>query len=220
MSRFQVLFAIFLLLPSLAAGQTDNQIPVDTGKPAQDSLDRPPVLLRPMQQNSGINLSLIDDVCRQTRRQTRVYRFQNSAVADVAETINQWLQQKLKSKQAKVNGFICNAPIIIVPEVESNTLVISTTDAFTLHDELEQLIQKLDRESATIQIKAVIKRTVDGKTQILAAPSMIVRENTTGSITVGNEDDQLTLELTARVTETEPVANARSAEKQVEVDSK
>jgi type II secretory pathway component GspD/PulD (secretin) len=69
----------------------------------------------------------------------------------------------------------------------------------------------------------VIKRTNDGRTEVLLAPTMLVHENTSASITVGDGDDQLTLELTARVIETGPETNQaepRSAEKKSGVDSK
>ena len=206
--------SIALMIP--ANGQAQNN---DASQPVQapsvqleDSLPNPAVLLKPVQQKSGFNLSLIDDVCKQNKRQTTAYQLQHAAVDDVAVTINQWLQQKLKSKKVKVDGFICNAPIIIVPQTKSNTLVVSTTDAFAYGDELEKMVRELDKAPQLVRIHAVIKKTVNGQTTVISRPTMVVVENTTGRVTVDSQGEQLTLELTPRVVENPSELTERAAE--------
>ena len=159
----------------------------------------PAVILKPIRPDSKFDMALIDDVCVHSKRQAQVYQFKHAAVEEVAELINQWLKTKLNAKGAKVDGFICNAPVIIVPEVATNSLIVSVAADFEDANTLQEIIESLDRASNTIEIEAVLKKTANGRTEVLAVPSLIVSENNTASVTVDTKEGQLTIELTARV---------------------
>ncbi len=163
----------------------------------------PAVILEPIRPDSKFDMALIDDVCVHSKRQAQVYQLKHAAVEEVAESINQWLKTKLNPKGAKVDGFICNAPVIIVPEVSTNSLIVSVAADFEHSKKLQEIIEALDQAPNTIEIEAVLKRTVDGKTDVLAVPRVIMKENNTASVTVDTEAGQLTIELTARVIEGE-----------------
>jgi type II secretory pathway component GspD/PulD (secretin) len=164
-----------------------------------DSPQDPAVLLTPMQQGEPADAALINDMCQLKERKVNVYRLQNAAANDVAESVNQWLQGKLKSNKATVRGFICNAPVIIVPDPVTNSLIVSVASDFAETADLDAMIKELDLAPRQIAVAAVIKKTVGGQTTVLTSPSIIMLENTQGSITVSTPEGELTIELTARI---------------------
>ena len=157
------------------------------------------VLLTPIQSGEPADAALINDMCKLKERQVQIYRLNNAPVNDVAESINKWLQARLKSDKASVNGFICNAPVIIVPDPVTNSLIVSVVADFEEKAELQTIIRDLDRSANQIEVHAVIKQTIDGKTTVLSSPKLIMRENFTGSITTTTPEGELTIELTARI---------------------
>lgn len=197
-----LIIAPLLFLPAIAFCQTE--LP-QTGQNAASSptignVDQDPaVLLTPMQAGQPADVALINDVCQQKERNVQVYRLSNAPADDVAESVNQWLQARLKSNKATVNGFICNAPVIIVPDPVTNSLIVSVASDFAESDQIDTIIHELDRAPSQIAVAAVIKKTVGGQTTVLASPSIIVLENMTGSITVSSPEGELTIELTARI---------------------
>ena len=224
-------FAILIVaMPALAIAQTSSPSAPDSPEPSMaagqaaevgNSQD-PAVILKPMRPNSKFDMSLIDDVCKHTKRKTQIYTLKHVAVETVAESINQWLKSKLDVKGAQVNGFICNAPVIIVPDLATNSLIVSVTADFKEMDELGTMIEELDRAPNLIEIKAVLKKTVDGKTKVLANPRLTTLENQPCRVTLDTEDGQFSIELVARMINSEESMNEslRSAENEDDVKSK
>ncbi len=167
--------------------------PAESAKP-----QNPAVMLTPISGDSKLNLSLIDDVCAHQERRVQVFRLTNAPVQDVADTLNQWLQSKLGKGQAEVDGFICNAPVIIVPELATNSLIVSMASDFSQAQQIEKIIQTLDRKPRTIRVQAVLKKTVNGQTTVIGQPHLILRENEQGAVTFGTSDEKYTIEITAR----------------------
>ena len=190
--RWKLLLVLACLMYPSSLALAQNLTPAE-------SIGNPPVLLTPVQRGSQLDIGLIDDVCKLNERKTVVYRLKNAAVEDVAASINQWLQARLKSEHAKVDGFICNAPIIILPDAATNSLIVSMSVDFQDKPAVEKIIKQLDQAPPTVQIQAVLKKTVDGKTIVLGRPQLIVRENTQSSVTIDVDGEQYTLELSTRV---------------------
>lgn len=218
MRNFATILAILIVtVPTLSVAQSVAPAALDSSPTADHAADssvsqNPAVILKPIRPNSKFDMALIDDVCVHTKRRAQIYRLKNAAVEKVADSVNQWLKSKLNLKGAAVNGFICNAPVIIVPEVATNSLIVSVAADFEAMDELSAMIQEMDRVPHTIEIKAVLKKTVDGKTDVLAIPHLIANDNQECSLTVETEDGQFTIELTARVIDAED--SMRSAQKE------
>jgi hypothetical protein len=228
MRNYATFLAILIVtVPTLALAQTTTPSVPGSAEPSPtavqsagdaDNTQNPAVILKPIQPGSKFDMALIDDVCVHTKRRAQVYRLKNAAVEEVADSINQWLKSKLNLKSAQVNGFICNAPVIIVPEIATNSLIVSVAADFKAADELNEMILQLDRTSNTIEIQAVLKKTVDGKTDVLAIPRLIAKENSQCSVTVDTEEGQFTIELTARVIKDDGSRQEtlRSAQKETE----
>ncbi len=198
-----LIIAPLLFLPAIAFSQTEvPQAPPHAASVANSIVNGaqdPAVLLTPMRAGEPADAALINDMCQQKERKIQVYRLTNAPANDVAESVNKWLQGKLNSNKATVKGFICNAPVIIVPDPVTNSLIVSVASDFEDAAELDSLIRNSERGSNQIEINAVIKKTVDGQTTVLTSPGIILLENTTGSITVDTPEGELTLELTARI---------------------
>lgn len=221
MRNFATIIAILIVtVPELSVAQptapsASDSLAADAQAEDTNSAPNPAVILKRIQPNSKFDMSLIDNVCVHTKRRAQVYRLKNAAVEEVADSVNQWLKSKLNLKGAAVNGFICNAPVIIVPEVATNSLIVSVAADFDALEELGALIQEMDRSPHTIEIKAVLKKTVDGKTEVVATPHLIANDNQECSLTVETKDGQFTIELTARVINSEDSMqeSVRSAQK-------
>jgi type II secretory pathway component GspD/PulD (secretin) len=82
-------------------------------------------------------------------RETRVFRLRNSPATDVAEAIQTFLQGELK-----VSGGPAGAEVVVVPEVLSNSLLVSGRPEALASVGL--LIEALDRRPSSIRIKLLI----------------------------------------------------------------
>ena len=228
----RIIISLFALLivssPTHAMAQTESDSntldsALATAQSAQkNDLQNPAVILKPMRPNSRFDMSLIDDVCKHTKRKTQIYALKHVDVEIVAESINQWLKSKLDVKGAEVNGFICNAPVIIVPDLATNSLIVSVTTDFKEMDELGTMIEELDRAPNLIEISAILKKTVDGKTKVLAKPRLTTLENHACRVTLDTEDGQFSIELIPRLINSEESMDdsLRSAENADDVKSK
>jgi len=130
------------------------------------------------------------------RRGTTVYKLKNAAVEDVARAINDWLSQR-----AIMEGVARDAikQTVIVPEMVSNSLIVSTTLDDEGVNELDALIRALDTRPDMVKVKVVIKQKKDGKETILTEPTMVTLDNMQARFSVGTETDSITVELTPRV---------------------
>jgi hypothetical protein len=179
--------------------QPKLKAPSPIRKQQPENASSPAVLLTPMKSDAPAGLALIDDVCVHRERRVKVYRLINAPVKEVANALNQWLKTKLGDSQAKLNGFICDAPVIMVPEEVNNSLVISMVHDFPHAAEIENIITSLDQASHNIRVQTVIRKTVNGVTEIVGKPSLVLRDNVAGSITFGSANERYTIEVVARV---------------------
>ena len=215
------IFAILIVCsPTLSMAQTESLATAQSAE--KNDLENPAVILKPMRPNSRFDLSLIDDVCKHTKRKTQIYALKHVAAETIAESINQWLISKLDVKGAHVNGFICNAPVIIVPDLATNSLIVSVTTDFKEMEELGTMIEELDRLPNMIEIQAVLKRTVDGKTKVLAKPRLTTVEDHAVRFTLDTEDGQFSIELIPRLINNKESMqeSLRSAQHEDDVKSK
>jgi hypothetical protein len=205
MRLLMTLMVTLVAQPCLVNGQQPAALAPKLKAPApvirQPSTEKqaPAVILTPIARNSQLDLSLIDDICTQNERRVQTFRLKHAPVRDVAKSLNQWLQTKLETNQADVNGFICNAPVIIVPEEATNSLIVSMANDFSHAREVEKIIQTLDRSAPTVRVQAVLKKTVNGQTTVIGKPTLVLRDNIQGGVTIGSADEQYTIELTTRV---------------------
>ncbi|TWT67014.1 putative type II secretion system protein D precursor [Posidoniimonas polymericola] len=91
-------------------------------------------------------------------RRIEVYRLNNAPAEDVASAINDWLQNKRDIEEAAelpAGPFEqIDREVIVVPELVSNSLIISATDEY--FTKLEELIRKLDERPPMVMIQVLI----------------------------------------------------------------
>ncbi len=92
------------------------------------------------------------------RRGVSVYRLSNAPVQDVADALVQWLDAR--------QDIIVNDPtylsllaqtrrqVVVVPEIVSNSLIVSALPEY--YQEIEQVIQALDRRPPMVKVKVMI----------------------------------------------------------------
>lgn len=92
------------------------------------------------------------------QRQNTVYRLKNAPARDVATAINEFLRSERVVQQAApgvVNPFEqIEREVIVVPELVSNSLIISATPRF--FKDIQELVEKLDEQPAQVMIQVVI----------------------------------------------------------------
>ena len=102
-------------------------------------------------------LNRLDEDFR-SRRQTIVYRLSNSNVLDVEEALNNLLDSRESNldNDPRVAGGAVNADqeIVIVPELGSNSLIISTLPEN--FPEIEEIIRRLDRRPPMVKVKVLL----------------------------------------------------------------
>ncbi len=91
-------------------------------------------------------------------RQNKVYRLKNSPALDVATALNNLLRSE---RDVELSADIRLSPfeqmereVIIVPEVVSNSLIVSSTERY--YKEIEELIDQLDERPAMVTIQVLI----------------------------------------------------------------
>ena len=91
-------------------------------------------------------------------RVTTVYRLQNAPAADVSVAINQWLQGRRQINQLETQ---ITSPfeqiereVIVVPEVVSNSLIVSATPRY--YEEVRKIVVDLDRRPPMVVIQVLI----------------------------------------------------------------
>jgi general secretion pathway protein D len=92
------------------------------------------------------------------QRINEVYRLRNAPALDVAQSINEFLRSERLLQQATpgaVSPFAqIEREVIVVPEVVSNSLIISATPEF--HEEIMELVKKLDEAPSQVMIQVLI----------------------------------------------------------------
>lgn len=88
----------------------------------------------------------------------KTFRLSNAPVLDVAEAINQWLTTRATindtDPRAVGDRNQTNREVIVVPEVNSNTLIIQARPEYMA--EIDQLILALDRRPPMVKVKVMI----------------------------------------------------------------
>lgn len=110
------------------------------------------------------DLQLIEDLLNRldeadlSNRVNRIYRLSNAPAEDVSTAISQWLEDRqsvFDTDPAAANDFVsARRQVVVVPELVSNTLIISATPAY--FEELILLIEELDRRPPMVKIKVLI----------------------------------------------------------------
>ncbi len=92
------------------------------------------------------------------QRRVFVYRLSNAPALDVSEAINTWLETRssVNDEDPRALGGVnqTNREVIVVPEVVSNSLLISAMPEY--HAELQQVIEALDRRPPMVKVKVMI----------------------------------------------------------------
>ena len=98
------------------------------------------------------------DEAEVNKRQTFVYRLSNAPALDVSDAVNTWLETRstLIDEDPRALGGVnqTNRDIIVVPEVVSNSLIVSVLPEY--YAELQQVIQALDRRPPLVKVKVLI----------------------------------------------------------------
>lgn len=91
-------------------------------------------------------------------RKTTVYRLKNAFAQNVSEALNNWLQTR---RTAEEEAELAISPfeqiereVIIVPELASNSLIVSATPRY--YDEVSRLIDELDERPPMVMIQVLI----------------------------------------------------------------
>lgn len=92
------------------------------------------------------------------QRQTSVYRLKNAPALDVANSVNLFLRSERQVQQAvpgALNPFQrIESEVVVVPEVVSNSLIISATPRF--YEEIMKLVEDLDQQPPQVMIQVLI----------------------------------------------------------------
>lgn len=98
------------------------------------------------------------DASETRQRRTEVYRLKNSPAEDVATALNEWLRTE---REAEAAADLAISPfeqiereVVIVPELVSNSLIVSATPRY--FEEIEQLVEELDERPAMVMIQVLI----------------------------------------------------------------
>jgi type II secretion system protein D len=91
-------------------------------------------------------------------RENRIYRLNNAAALDIANALQQWL---IGRQQAQAEAAVTISPfeqieqeVIIVPEVATNSLIVSATPRY--YEEVERMIRQLDERPPMVMIQVLI----------------------------------------------------------------
>jgi type II secretion system protein D len=99
----------------------------------------------------------LDEVDIDTRS-VRVYRLSNAPAEDVAQALNSYIDGRrdiITNDPAAVSAFEqVRRELIVIPEIVSNSLIISATPEYFA--ELESVIQALDRRPAMVKVKVLL----------------------------------------------------------------
>lgn len=93
-----------------------------------------------------------DDIAN---RRVSVYRLSNAPVLDVSDAINTWLEERGSQTDTLVNNVLSERrDVILVPEVISNSLIVSARPEY--YYQVESIIRALDRRPPMVKVKVLI----------------------------------------------------------------
>ncbi|QEG23212.1 secretin N-terminal domain-containing protein [Mariniblastus fucicola] len=112
----------------------------------------------------GGDLQVVEDLLNRldedlrSRRETVVYRLSNSNVLDVEEALNNLLDSRsdvlAQDPRTAGGAVLADQEIVIVPELGSNSLIISTLPEN--FPEIENIIRRLDRRPPMVKVKVMM----------------------------------------------------------------
>ncbi len=154
----------------------------------------------------GGDLQVVEDLLNRldedlrSRRQTVVYRLSNSNVLDVHESLNDLLDSRsdvlAQDPRAAGGAVLSDQEIVIVPELGSNSLIISALPEN--FPEIENIIKRLDRRPPMVKVKVMMAEVSLGSLEEFGVElgiqdSLLFSRSTTiaadGSITGGSGFD-------------------------------
>ena len=98
------------------------------------------------------------DEAEANQRRVFVYRLSNAPALDVSDAINTWLETRstVNDEDPRALGGVnqTNREVIVVPEVVSNSLIVSALPEY--YAELQQVIEALDRRPPLVKVKVMI----------------------------------------------------------------
>ena len=88
-------------------------------------------------------------------RRVSVYRLSNAPVLDVSDAINAWLEERAAQTDTLVSNVLTERrDVILVPEVISNSLIVSARPEY--YYQVESIIRALDRRPPMVKVKVMI----------------------------------------------------------------
>jgi len=154
------------LIPSAAGTGTAPQLPGAEGEttlvPAHFSIDTRTNSIIATGSEGDLNiieaLLLKLDEEDVEKRVNQVYRLKNAPALDVADSINEFLRSQRVIQQAAPGAMSpfqqIEREVIVVPEVVSNSLIISATPR--VFEDMMELVEKLDEQPAQVMIQILI----------------------------------------------------------------
>ncbi|MDR3232205.1 MAG: hypothetical protein LBT46_00810 [Planctomycetaceae bacterium] len=158
--------ALQALLPSQLDGQTGPQLPgaadEDNLIPVRFAVDARINCI--LAAGSPGDLKIVEALVlsldredQQSRKET-VYELKSMKAADVALAINEYVQSRRTIQQASPGVISAyqqiESEVIIIPEPQSNTLIVSATPKY--YDEIVSLIKEIDKSPPQVQIRVLI----------------------------------------------------------------
>jgi len=131
-----------------------------------------------------------------SQRRTVVYRIMFVDVKEVAKAVNRELTTILSLKP-KLEGFIVDSPIVLIPEVSTNSLLVTAKPGFI--DKIAKIIRKIDKAQTEITIQLLIQEVENGKVTTLSRPVVRTLDGKESGIEIGTGDKSLRITLTPHV---------------------
>lgn len=92
------------------------------------------------------------------QRKNQVYRLKNARAEAVSKSVNEFLRSERNVQRAAPGAMSAfqqiESEVVVVPELVSNSLIISATPRF--YDEIEALVRKLDSQTPQVMIQVLI----------------------------------------------------------------
>lgn len=137
-------------------------------------------------------------------RRTEVIRLKNVLVTEAAKAVNDELE-RVFDVRADHEGFVVKSPVVLVPEVETNSLIVSAKPIYM--EKIKSLVGKLDEAQPSVIIQMMIQEVENGKVTTLSRPQVRTTNGTKTVIEVGSTDKSLRITVTPRIVQ--PESNRR-----------
>jgi type II secretory pathway component GspD/PulD (secretin) len=133
---------------------------------------------------------------KKSPRSTVTYRIKNVEAQKLAEVLNQHLQFTAE-KGLKRNGFIIDSPVVIIPEVDSNSLIVCATQEY--QKKVAEIIRDVDERPTMVMIQVLVEEIENGKATVLSRPQVMTIDGTEAVVEFGSENKKLRIRFTPHV---------------------